>query len=120
MVEGVGSGSLDRLGSAETITSSGFPTGGSAVAILNAELRYSLTGSVQAVGFVDAGNVYAKASGLDLTDIRPSYGVGARLKLPLLTAPIRIDVGINPERREIVPGTRERGYVLHVSLGQAF
>ncbi len=69
---------------------------------------------------MDAGNVYAKANQLDLTDIRPAYGLGARVRLPLLTAPIRVDIGINPDRREIVPGTRERGYVLHVSLGQAF
>jgi outer membrane protein insertion porin family len=112
--------SLDRLGSTQTITSAGFPTGGSAVVILNAELRYGLPWSMQAVTFVDAGNVYTKASGLDITDLRPAYGVGARVKLPLLTAPIRVDLGINPDRREIVTGTRERGYVLHVSLGQAF
>ena len=34
--------SLDRLGTTETITSSGFPTGGNAVVILNAELRHLL------------------------------------------------------------------------------
>ena len=112
--------SLDRLGTSETITPSGFPTGGNAVVIFNAELRHSLTGSVQVVTFVDAGNVYTKASKLDLTDIRPAYGVGARIRLPLLSAPIRVDVGINPDRREVVAGTRERAYVLHVSLGQAF
>jgi outer membrane protein insertion porin family len=112
--------SLDRLGSSDTITTSGFPTGGSAVVILNAELRFSLPWSVQAVTFVDAGNVYAKANNLDLSELRPAYGVGARVKLPLIGAPIRVDIGINPERREIVPGTRERGYVVHISLGQAF
>jgi len=112
--------SLDRLGSTETITSSGFPTGGNAVIIVNAELRYSLNGSLQLVTFLDAGNVYTNASKLDLTEIRPAYGLGARVRLPLLSAPIRVDIGINPDRREIVPGTRERGYVLHVSLGQAF
>jgi len=112
--------SLDRLGTDETITSSGFPTGGSAVVILNAELRFDLPWSLQGVTFVDAGNVFPKADQLDLTELRPAYGIGARVRLPLLSAPIRVDIGINPDRREIVPGTRERGYVLHVSLGQAF
>jgi outer membrane protein insertion porin family len=112
--------SLDRLGTVDTITSAGFPTGGSAMVILNAELRFSLPWSLQAVTFVDAGNVYTKTSTLDVTDLRPAYGVGARVKLPLLTAPIRVDLGINPDRRELVAGTRERGYVVHVSLGQAF
>jgi outer membrane protein insertion porin family len=112
--------SLDRLGTIDTITSAGFPTGGSAVVILNAELRFAMPWSIQGVTFVDAGNVYTKTSDLDITDLRPAYGIGARVKLPLLTAPIRVDLGINPDRREIVPGTLERGYVIHVSLGQAF
>jgi len=64
--------------------------------------------------------VFPKADQLDLTELRPAYGVGARVRLPLLSAPIRVDIGINPDRREIVPGVRERGYVLHISLGQAF
>jgi outer membrane protein insertion porin family len=112
--------SLDRLGTNETITTSGFPTGGNAVVILNAELRFAMPWSIQAVTFIDAGNVYTKSSKLSLTELRPAYGVGARVRLPLLTAPIRVDVGINPDRREIVSGTRERGYVFHISLGQAF
>ena len=46
--------------------------------ILNAELRYRLPfWSLQAVGFLDAGNVYMKASNLDLTELRPAAGVGA-------------------------------------------
>jgi outer membrane protein insertion porin family len=112
--------SLDRLGTSETITTSGFPTGGNAVIILNAELRFALPWSIQGVTFVDAGNVYTKTNALALSDLRPAYGVGARVKLPLIGAPIRVDVGINPDRREIVPGSRERGYVVHISLGQAF
>jgi outer membrane protein insertion porin family len=112
--------SLDRLGTTETITSSGFPTGGNAVVILNAELRVSMPWSVQAVTFIDAGNVYTKVSELDLTELRPAVGFGARIKLPLLSAPVRVDWGINLDPRELVPGTLERHTVLHVSLGQAF
>ncbi len=112
--------SLDRLGTTETITSSGFPTGGNAVVILNAELRVSMPWSVQAVTFVDAGNVYTKVNQLDLTELRPAVGFGARIKLPLLSAPIRVDWGINLDPRQLVPGTLERHTVLHVSLGQAF
>jgi outer membrane protein insertion porin family len=113
--------SLDRLGTAETITPSGFPTGGNAVVILNTELRYRLPfWSLQAVGFIDAGNVYTKASNLDLTELRPAAGFGARIKVPLLSAPIRVDLGFNLDPRQLVPGTLERRAVLHVSLGQAF
>jgi len=113
--------SLDRLGTPETITPSGFPTGGNAVVIMNAELRYRLPlWSLQAVTFLDTGNVFTKASNLDLTELRPAAGFGARIKVPLLSAPIRVDLGFNLHPRELVPGTLERRTVFHVSLGQAF
>ena len=65
-----------------------------------------------------AGNVFPRARDLDLTDLRAAAGVGGRYNADF--ALIRVDVGVNHDRRELVPGTRERGYVLHISLGQAF
>ena len=62
----------------------------------------------------------SEAAELDLTELRPAVGFGARIKLPLLSAPVRVDWGINLDPRELVPGTLERHTVLHVSLGQAF
>jgi outer membrane protein insertion porin family len=114
--------SLDRLGSAGTITASGFPTGGNAVVIGNAELRMAMPWSLQAVTFLDIGNVFTKIDQIDFTELRPAVGVGARIKLPLITAPIRVDLGFNLHPQELVPGsgTFERRAVLHVSLGQAF
>jgi outer membrane protein insertion porin family len=110
--------SLDRLGSEDTISPSGFPLGGNAVIVLNSELRVSVTRNLQAVGFVDAGNVYRRARDLDFTDIRPAAGFGVRVQIPF--APIRFDWGFNLDRRELVPGTLERGNVFYISLGQAF
>lgn len=110
--------SLDRLGDAQTITSSGFPTGGNGFVVLNAEIRASVTAALQGVVFVDAGNVYPLASQLSLTRLRPSAGFGVRYRSPV--GPIRVDWGFNLNRRELVPGTLERGNVFHVSLGQAF
>jgi outer membrane translocation and assembly module TamA len=109
---------LDRLGDSDTISSSGFPLGGNGVVILNAELRVSVTGSIQAVGFVDGGNVYPQASDINVTEMRGAYGFGARYKSPV--GPIRIDLGFKMNRLELVPGSLERGNVLHISLGQAF
>jgi outer membrane protein insertion porin family len=110
--------SLDRLGTPETISPTGFPLGGNSVIVLNSELRVTVMRSVQAVGFVDAGNVYRRTSDLDLTELRPAAGVGVRVQIPF--APIRFDWGFNLDRQEIVPGTLERPHVFHVSLGQAF
>jgi outer membrane protein assembly complex protein YaeT len=109
---------LDRLGNAETITPTGFPKGGNSVVIVNAELRINMTRSLEGVTFVDGGNVFPRASDLDLTDMRGSYGFGVRYKSPI--GPLRVDYGIKMHRLALIPGRLERGSVLHISLGQAF
>jgi outer membrane protein assembly factor BamA len=111
--------SLDRLGNEDTITASGFPTGGNGVVVLNSELRVRVIGSLQAAAFVDAGNVFPRASDLDLTDLRPSAGFGLMYQIGGLP-PLRVDLGFNLDPRELVPGTPERRHVLHILLGQAF
>jgi outer membrane protein insertion porin family len=109
---------LDRLGNEDTITSTGFPTGGNSVVVLNSELRIGVVGPLQATGFVDAGNVFPKASDLDFTDMRPTAGFGVMYRSPV--GPIRVDLGFNLEPRELVPGVQERSRVLHILLGQPF
>jgi outer membrane protein insertion porin family len=109
---------LDRLGNEETITSTGFPTGGNSVVILNSELRIAVVGPLQATGFVDAGNVFPKASDLAFTDVRPTAGFGVMYRSPV--GPIRVDLGFNLNPRELVPGVQERSRVLHILLGQPF
>jgi outer membrane protein assembly factor BamA len=110
--------SLDRLGNEETITPTGFPTGGNSVVVLNSELRITVVGPLQTTAFVDAGNVFPKASDLDFTDLRPTAGFGVLYRSPV--GPIRVDLGFNLDPRELVPGTQERSKVLHILLGQAF
>ena len=110
--------SLDRLGTEETITESGFPRGGNGVVVINAELRVNVWRALGMVGFVDAGNVFPRASDVDLTALRSSAGFGLRYRSPV--GPLRIDLGFNLDPRELVPGLLERRTVLHVSLGQAF
>jgi outer membrane translocation and assembly module TamA len=110
--------SLDRLGNEETIAPNGFPTGGNSVVVLNSELRISVVGPLQTTAFVDAGNVFPKASDLDFTDLRPTAGFGVMYRSPV--GPIRVDLGFNLDPRELVPGIPERSRVLHILLGQAF
>jgi outer membrane protein insertion porin family len=109
--------SLDRLGSEETISPTGFPLGGNGVVVLNSEVRIDLAGALQGVGFFDGGNVFRRAGDLSFTDLRPAAGFGVRYHR---FGTIRLDLGFNLDRRELVPGTLERGTVFHVSLGQAF
>lgn len=110
--------SLDRLGTDATISPTGFPTGGNGLVVLNAELRAAVVGGVGAVGFIDAGNVFPRATDLDLGQLRAAAGVGLRYQSPV--GPIRIDLGFKLDRRELAPGRLERRSVLHISLGQAF
>jgi outer membrane protein insertion porin family len=110
--------SLDRLGTEATISPSGFPTGGNGLIVLNAELRADVIGGIGAVGFVDAGNVFPRATDLDFGQLRVAAGFGLRYRSPV--GPIRIDLGFKLDRRELAPGHLERRNVLHISLGQAF
>jgi outer membrane protein insertion porin family len=109
---------LDQLGTPETIDQNGFPIGGNAVTILNAELRVPFASWFGVVGFVDAGNVFARTTDLDFGEIRGTVGIGARFALPF--GPVRVDLGFKTDRRDITPGNRESLTALHISLGQAF
>lgn len=110
--------SLDRLGTPETISASGFPTGGNGLIVLNAELRFAMIGRLQGVGFLDGGNVFAQATSIDITDLRGAAGFGVLYASPI--GPIRLNLGFKLDRRELAPGRLERRSVLHISLGQAF
>jgi outer membrane protein insertion porin family len=110
--------SLDQLGTEDTISSSGFPSGGNSEIVLNSELRVGILRAFDAVLFVDAGNVYRLASNIDITDLRPAAGFGVHYRSPI--GPIRVELGFNLDRRELVPGQLERGIVPHIALGTAF
>jgi outer membrane protein assembly factor BamA len=108
---------LDRLGSEATLNADGFPTGGNAMVVLNLELRTPPVKGVGLVGFVDAGNVFLRASDVDLGELRAAAGAGIRYRSPL--GPLRFDVGFKLDRRDFNNGS-ERRVVYHLSLGQAF
>jgi outer membrane protein assembly complex protein YaeT len=110
--------SLDRLGTAKTISASGFPTGGNGEVVLNVELRIDAPKGLTGVTFLDAGNIFPNASDLSFTDLRPAAGFGVHYRSPV--GPIRVELGFNLQPRELVPGVLERRTVLHISLGQAF
>ena len=109
---------LDRLVTPETIDRNGFPTGGHAVIVLNAELRVPVWGSLGAVGFMDAGNVFNRVSDFDLGEIKPTAGFGLRYQSPI--GPLRVDLGFKLDRGFLPTGEREKLTELHISLGQAF
>jgi outer membrane protein insertion porin family len=111
---------LDRLGNERTISpTTGFPTGGNSVVVLNSELRAHLFGGFHGIGFVDAGNVFPLASDLSFIDLRPAAGFGLAYKSQRIGL-ARIDLGFNLNPQEFVLGAPERRWVLHFLLGQPF
>jgi outer membrane protein insertion porin family len=105
---------LDRVGiPGQTLDQNGLPLGGNGLVIFNAELRAPVWGGLGVVGFIDSGNVFARASDLDLGQLRSAVGGGIRYKSPF--GPIRFDLGFKVNRRP-----EERLTAWFVSFGQAF
>jgi outer membrane protein insertion porin family len=108
----------DSLGDAGTLDPNGFPTGGNALAVFNAELRAPIWRELGGVVFLDAGNVFRRATDLDLGALRASAGFGFRYKSPV--GPVRVDFGFRLGSRRGLPNVDEPGYAVHFSIGQAF
>ncbi|MCU0245096.1 MAG: translocation/assembly module TamB domain-containing protein [Bryobacter sp.] len=94
-------------------TPGGTPVGGKATLVINNEVRTPLWKWFDAVGFVDAGNVFARPSDFRLTDLRGSVGAGLRVRTPIVL--LRFDYGWKIARR---PG--ESAGAFFFSIGQAF
>lgn len=107
----------DRLGVPGVINASGLSNGGNGLVVLNGEVRTLLIPTVSLVGFVDGGNVFAKAGEIAPSRFRGAVGVGVRYRSPL--GPLRLDFGFKLDRR-LISGKRERGWEFHLSIGEIF
>ena len=108
---------LDSVGVPDTISPTGFPTGGNSVLILNGELRLPVWRDIGAALFVDGGNVFRRVTQFDVGELRGSVGFGVRYASPI--GPVRVDLGFKLDRRTIA-GRLEPRTALHFSIGQAF
>ncbi|HWW87276.1 MAG TPA: BamA/TamA family outer membrane protein, partial [Vicinamibacterales bacterium] len=97
----------------DTIDPNGFPLGGNGLVVFNAEMRAPLWRGLGAVGFVDTGNVFQRATDISLNELRSAVGTGLRYKSPV--GPIRVDLGFKVNRQ---PG--ESLTAFFISFGQAF
>jgi outer membrane protein insertion porin family len=87
--------------------------GGSALLVLNGELRFPIYRWLRGVGFVDAGNVYPTVRDISLSALQVGVGAGARLDTPF--GLIRFDLGVPANPRSIDPHWR-----FHFGFGHAF
>lgn len=91
----------------------GDPYGGDLSWAVNAELVRTITGSVQAVAFVDAGAVTGDYSGLREGGVELAAGLGVRFELPI--GPVRLEYGHN-----LTQGPGEPSGTWHFAIGSTF
>ncbi len=73
----------------------GYPIGGEAFTLLNAEYQFPLKlADLKGAVFVDAGNLKSRAEEVGFSNLRYAAGLGVRYNLPI--GPLRIDYGENP------------------------
>jgi outer membrane protein assembly factor BamA len=90
-----------------------YATGGNALVLGDAELRYNLTRALQLASFLDLGNVYPELANVDLGALRRSAGLGLRYRTPI--GPIRLDWGYVLDHQ---PGESRSRF--HLTIGHAF
>jgi outer membrane protein insertion porin family len=89
------------------------PTGGNALLVGNAELRFDAGKRFSVAVFSDSGNVYPLVSDMSLGDVRYTAGVGLRYRSAF--GPIRVDWGYKLNRRP-----DESASHFHFTIGNAF
>jgi outer membrane protein insertion porin family len=102
----------DELGPKD---SDGNPIGGEAYSVFSVELRHALTERWGTAFFVDVGNVQEDAADyFRFSNRGAAVGAGLRYLLPI--GPVRLDLGVNPDRDEDDDDT----WVAHLSVGAPF
>lgn len=90
------------------------PLGGLASGVVSAELSWEVMPNLELAAFADAGSIGEDSSAFfTVDDLRYGVGLGLRYRLPV--GPLRVDYGVNPDRRE-----GEALGALHVTFGFAF
>jgi outer membrane protein insertion porin family len=109
-----------KLRKISPIDAAGQRTGGTSYDLANLEYIIPLPYNFRVAGFFDVGNVYGYKTDFDLTDQRYAVGGGVRWQSPF--GPIRVDYGINPDRRLVNgPGSKKEDFgAIQFSVGSPF
>lgn len=93
----------------------GTPLGGSLMQAANAEISWEFLPNLEAALFADAGSLSQSTNPFPdfPDDLRYAIGLGLRYALPV--GPLRLDYGLNPDRREGEPSG-----AFHATFGYAF
>ncbi len=66
--------------------------GGQTMLLLTAEASHPIYGPVRGAAFVDAGNVWSNSYCMGFSQMNIGAGYGLRIKVPVLNAPIKLDL----------------------------
>ncbi|NRG18478.1 outer membrane protein assembly factor [Rhizobiales bacterium] len=88
-------------------------TGGRSFILASGEVRFKITDTIGAVGFVDAGNAFATMYPDFSENLRVGVGAGLRYFTPV--GPLRLDVAV-----PLDPGKDDPSFAVYVGLSQAF
>ncbi|PYN36999.1 MAG: outer membrane protein assembly factor BamA [Candidatus Rokuibacteriota bacterium] len=102
-----------KFRSVSPVDDAGFKTGGTSEIIANVEYVIPLPFGLRVAMFFDVGNVYGFGTPFDPTDLRYGPGAGIRWQSPF--GPIRMDYGLNIDRR-----AGEGPGAFHFSVGSPF
>ncbi|MGD1008938.1 MAG: POTRA domain-containing protein [Candidatus Aminicenantales bacterium] len=113
---------FDYLGPKDAET--GYPDGGRALFLLNAEMRFPLIPGFKDLSgavFFDVGNVFSYLSDVHIGDLEEAAGLGIRYKTPL--GPVRFELAWNvhtPQVDLVPPQTRKKTPYFFFTIGNMF
>jgi outer membrane protein insertion porin family len=98
-------------------TVNGCNVGGNTMLLLTAEVSHPIWGPLRGAAFVDAGNAWDDAYDVDFSDINVGVGYGIRLKLPMLKAPLKLDLAYPVVKNQ---DNVSRKFRIHFNVGFTF
>ncbi len=91
--------------------------GGQTMMVLSAEVSHPIWGPLRGAAFIDAGDAWSNAYAMDFSTINIGAGYGFRLKLPMLPAPLRLDIAYPILRGQ---DNIKRKFRIHFNVGFSF
>lgn len=98
-------------------TVNGCNVGGNTMLLLTAEVSHPIWGPLRGAAFVDAGNAWENVYDLSFSGINVGVGYGFRLKLPMIKAPLKLDLAYPIVKNQ---GTASYKMRVHFNVGFTF
>ena len=91
--------------------------GGQTMLLLTAEVSHPIWGPLRGAAFIDAGNAWKDAYDLSFSGINVGVGYGIRLKLPMIKAPLKLDIAYPVVKNQ---DNVSRKFRIHFNVGFTF